>query len=66
MMNDCRKSDIFVVPEKSSNKPCKKGAEKMEERDMPKENRRQQNMLRTQCRESVQNEQNLIHQMNGV
>ena len=62
VMNSCRKSDIFVVPEKSSNKPSKKGAEEMEERNMPKENMRQQNMLRTQRRESVQSKLNLIHQ----
>jgi hypothetical protein len=61
-MNGYRKSDIFVVPEKSSNKPVIKGAEKMEGRDVPKENRRRQNMLRTQRRESVLNELLLIHQ----
>ena len=33
-----RKSDKFVVPEKFPNKP--KGAEGMEERDLPKENER--------------------------
>jgi RNA-directed DNA polymerase len=62
MMNDCRKSDMSVVPGKSSNKLDNKGAEKMEGRDVPKENRRQQNMLRTQGRESVLNELQLIHQ----
>lgn len=61
-MNNRRKSDTFVVPEKSSNKLDKKSAEKMEERDVPKENRKQQNMLRTQCRVSVQSKLNLIHQ----
>ncbi len=61
-MNNCRKSDIFVVPEKFPNKPRKKGAEEMEERNMPKENKKQQNMLRTQRRESVQSKLQLIHQ----
>jgi RNA-directed DNA polymerase len=60
-MNGCMKSDIIVVPEKSSNKPDNVGAEKMEGRIMPKENKRQQNMRRTQCRESVLNELQLIH-----
>ena len=62
MMNGCRKSDRLVVPEKSSNKPDNVGAEKMEGRGLPKENKRQQNMLRTQRRESVLNELQLIHQ----
>ena len=62
MTNDCRKSDTVVVPEKSSNKPVKEGAEKMEGRRVPKENKRQQNMLRTQRRESVLSELQLIHQ----
>jgi RNA-directed DNA polymerase len=62
MVNDCRKSDMSVVPEKSSNKLDNKGAEKMEGRDVPKENKGQQNMLRTQGRESVRNELQLIHQ----
>ena len=61
-MNESRKSDSFVVPEKSSNKPDKVGAERMEGRGLPKENRQQQNMLRTQRRESVLNELLLIHQ----
>lgn len=61
MMNDCRKSDKPVVPEKFSNKPDNVGAERMEERGLPKENRKQQNMLRTQCREGVLNELLLIH-----
>ena len=34
----------------------------MEERNLPKENKQQQNMLRTQRRESVLNELLLIHQ----
>ena len=38
-MNGCRKSDKFVVPKKSSNKPNNMGAEKMEGRDLPKENK---------------------------
>ena len=31
-MNDCRKSDKFVVPGKLSNKPNNKGAERVEGR----------------------------------
>jgi group II intron reverse transcriptase/maturase len=62
MMNDCRESDRLVVPKKSSNKPVKEGTEKMEERGLPKENKRQQNMRRTQCRESVLSKLQLIHQ----
>lgn len=62
MMNDCRKSDKFVVPKKFSNKPGKEGTERMEGRDLPKENKKQQNMLRTQCREGVLKELLLIHQ----
>ena len=61
MMNDCRKSDRPVVPEKSSNKPDK-GEEKMEGRGMPKENKGQQNTLRTQRREGVLSALQLIHQ----
>jgi len=38
------------------------GAERMEERGMPKENKKQQNMLRTQRRESVLSKLQLIHQ----
>jgi len=60
-MNGCRKSDKFVVPRKSSNKPDNVGAERMEGRDLPKENKKQQNTLRTQSRESVLNELLLIH-----
>jgi RNA-directed DNA polymerase len=62
MMNDCRKSDRPVVPEKSSNKPDKVGVEEMEERGLPKGNKVQQNMRRTQGRESVLSELQLIHQ----
>ena len=62
-MNVCRKSDRTIVPKKSSNKLDKEGAEKMEGRVMPKENKRQQNMLRTQRRESVQSKLQLIHQI---
>lgn len=61
-MNDCRKSDRPVVPEKLSNKPDNIGAERVEERGLPKENKRQQNMLRTQRRESVLKKLQLIHQ----
>ncbi len=61
-MNGCRKSDKSVVPRKSLNKPNNIGAERMEGRDLPKENRQQQNMLRTQRREGVLNELLLIHQ----
>ena len=53
MMNDCRKSDKPIVPGKFSNKLDNVVAERMEGRGMPKENKRQQNMLRTQRRESV-------------
>jgi len=60
-MNGCRKSDKFVVPKKPLNKPAE-GEEKMEGRSLPKENKRQQNILRTQRRESVLNELLLIHQ----
>jgi group II intron reverse transcriptase/maturase len=62
MKNDCRKSDRLVVPEKSSNKLDKVSAERMEGRGLPKENKRQQNMLRTQYREGVLNKLQLIHQ----
>ena len=62
MMNDRRKSDKFVVPKKFSNKPDNVGAERMEGRDLPKENKLKQNTLRTQCREGVLNELQLIHQ----
>ena len=62
MMNGCRKSDKLVVPEKSLNKSNNMGAEKMEGRGLPKENKRQQNMLRTQRRESVLSKLQLIHQ----
>ncbi len=37
------------------------GAERVERRDLPKENKQQQNMLRTQRREGVHNELLLIH-----
>lgn len=62
MTNDCRKSDRPVVPEKLSNKPDNVGAEKMEGRGLPKGNKKQQNMLRTQCRESMLIKLQLIHQ----
>ena len=62
MMNGCRKSDRLVVPKKSSNKPDNVGAEKMEGRGLPKENKKQQNILRTQCREGVLSKLRLIHQ----
>lgn len=61
-MNECRKSDRLVVPKKSSNKPDNTGAEKMEGRGLPKENKKQQNMLRTLCREGVLSKLQLIHQ----
>lgn len=60
-MYDCRKSDKSVVPKKFSNKPDNVGAERMEGRDLPKENKKQQNTLRTQHREGVLNELLLIH-----
>ncbi len=62
MMKGCRKSDKSVVPGKSSNKPDKVGAEKMEGRVLPEENKQQQNMLRTLRRESVLSKLQLIHQ----
>ena len=62
MMNGCRKSDKPIVPKKLLNKLDNKGAERVEERGLPKENKKQQNMLRTQRRESVLNELLLIHQ----
>ena len=61
-MHNCRKSDKFVVPEKLSNEPDNVGEERMEGRDLPEENGMQQNMLRTQCRESIYNKLQLIHQ----
>jgi RNA-directed DNA polymerase len=61
-MNGCRKSDKVVVPGKLSNKPDNVGAERVEGRTLPKENKKQQNMLRTQRREGVLNELLLIHQ----
>lgn len=61
-MNGCRKSDKLVVPKKFSNNPDNVGAERMEGRGLPKENKKQQNMLRTQRREGVLNELLLIHQ----
>jgi hypothetical protein len=60
-MNRCRKSDKFVVSKKPSNKSNNMVAEKVEKRDLPKENKQQQNMLRTQRREGVLNELLLIH-----
>ena len=62
MTYGCRQSDRPVVPEKSSNKPDKVGAERMEGRGLPKENRLQQNAFRTQRRLDVYSELELIHQ----
>ena len=61
-MNRSRKSDKLVVPKKFSNKPADAGTERMEGRGLPKENKQQQNMLRTQWREGVLNKLLLIHQ----
>ena len=61
-MTGYRKSDKFIVPEKSLNKPNNMGAERMEERNLLKENKQQQNMLRTQRRLGVLNELLHIHQ----
>ena len=61
-MNGYRKSDKSVVPEKSSNKPDKGGAEKMEGRGLPEGNKRQQNMLWTQRQESMRKQLQIIHQ----
>jgi hypothetical protein len=60
-MNRRRKSDKFVVSKRPSNKTNNMVAERAERRDLPKENKQQQNMLRTQSRESVLNELLLIH-----
>ena len=63
MMNDCRKSDKFVLPAKSPNKSdVNVEAEGMEGRNLPKENKKQQNACRTQRRENVLNKLQLIHQ----
>jgi len=62
MTNGCGKSDRPIVPEKSSNKPDNVGAERMEGRGVPKGNKRQQNMRRTQCRINMLSELQLIHQ----
>lgn len=62
MMHNRRKSDKLVVPEKSPNKPNQIGAEEMEGRGLPKENKKQQNTFRTQCRENVLSKLQLIHQ----
>ena len=61
-MNDYRKSDKSIVSKKSPNKLDNVRAEEMEKRGLPEENKRQQNMLRTQRREGVLNELQLIHQ----
>ena len=61
-MNRRRKSDKSVVSKKPSNKANNMVAERVERRDLPKENKQQQNMLRTQRREGVLNELLLIHQ----
>lgn len=62
MMNGYRKSDNLVVPKKSSNEPDKMGEEEMEGRGLPKGNEMSLNMCRTQCRESILNKLQLIHQ----
>jgi len=62
MMNSCRESDRLIVPKKSSNKPDKVGAERMEGRSLPEENKKQQNIRRTQGRESMLSKLQLIHQ----
>lgn len=61
-MNRRRKSDKSIVSKKLSNKTNNMDTEKVERRDLPKENKQQQNMLRTQRREGVLNELLLIHQ----
>ena len=60
-MNGYRKSDRLIVPEKFSNKSCKKEAERMEGRSLLKGNEKQLNTRRTQSRESVLSELQLIH-----
>ncbi len=51
-MNGCGKSDRSIVPEKPSNKGglCRRPAERVEGRDLTKENPLQQNKFRTQYR----------------
>ena len=52
-MNEHRKSDKPIVPEKSSNKVGTSAAEGAEGRGLAKGNLRQQNAFRTQCREDA-------------
>ena len=66
MTHNRRKSDKLVVPEKSPNKPNQMGAEGMEGRGLPKENKKQRNMFRTQRREDVLKKLHLIHQKAGA
>lgn len=61
-MNRSRKSDKFVVSKKPSNKTNDMVTERVERRDLPKENEQRQNMLRTQRREGVLNELLLINE----
>jgi hypothetical protein len=53
MMNEHRKSDKPIVPEKSSNKVGTSAAEGAEGRGLAKGNLRQQNAFRTQRREDA-------------
>ena len=62
MKQNCRKSDKLVVPGKSPNNLRQRGAEGMEGRGLPEENRKQRNTLRTQRRAGVPIELHLIHQ----
>jgi RNA-directed DNA polymerase len=61
-MNESRKSDSDIVPEKSSNKSEKLEAEKMEGRKLIKGNEMQQNTRQTQGWESVHSKLQLVHQ----
>jgi group II intron reverse transcriptase/maturase len=64
-MYDCGKSDSAIVPKKSANKgvDASASAEWMEERALAKGNSREQTRLRTQCRESLQNELAQVRQI---
>ena len=64
-MYDCGKSDSSIVPKKSANKGVDASTltEPMEGRELAKGNTREQNSLRTQCRESLQSELGRIRQV---
>ena len=64
-MYDCGKSDSAILSKKSANKgvDASASAEWMEERALAKGNSREQTRLRTQSRESLQNELARVRQM---